>query len=202
MEEGSHLFTRIHTDVNKIFFCFFSSFSPTHIFPGSDQPTATMLRISTLNSRIGVSTLLPLRTNTICTGRQSWLPTRGLLSPQPSTLTTTTKNSFSTSSRCTAAIEKKPLNKKITLPKDPYLLSEKVVKFSKNGKLDDAITLVMEAPKSRQNEVVWNHLIQESSKLGKINQSWQLLNDVSFPLFCFSLLHEMPGRSRRERERQ
>ncbi|KAF9551217.1 hypothetical protein EC957_010103 [Mortierella hygrophila] len=85
---------------------------------------------------------------------------------------------FSTSARCTAAIEKKALNKKITLPRDPYLLSEKVVKFAKNGKLDDAITLVMEAPKSRQNEVVWNHLIQESSKLGKINQSWQLLNDM------------------------
>lgn len=141
-----------------------------------------MLRISTLNSRIGTSTLLPLRTTTICTGRQSWFPSRGLLllRPQPLNLTTTTTttSNFSTSARCAAAIEKKALNKKITLPKDPYLLSEKVVKFSKNGKLDDAITLVMEAPKSRQNEVVWNHLIQESSKLGKINQSWQLLNDV------------------------
>ncbi|KAF9297159.1 hypothetical protein BGZ88_010898 [Linnemannia elongata] len=141
-----------------------------------------MLRISTLNSRIGTSTLLPLRTTTICTGRQSWFPSRGLLllRPQPSNLTTTTTttSNFSTSARCAAAIEKKALNKKITLPKDPYLLSEKVVKFSKNGKLDDAITLVMEAPKSRQNEVVWNHLIQESSKLGKINQSWQLLNDM------------------------
>ncbi|KAG0078995.1 hypothetical protein BGZ90_003799 [Linnemannia elongata] len=141
-----------------------------------------MLRISTLNSRIGTSTLLPLRTTTICTGRQSWFPSRSLLllRPQPSNLTTTTTttSNFSTSARCAAAIEKKALNKKITLPKDPYLLSEKVVKFSKNGKLDDAITLVMEAPKSRQNEVVWNHLIQESSKLGKINQSWQLLNDM------------------------
>jgi len=78
-----------------------------------------------------------------------------------------------------ASIEKKPLNKKITLPKDPYLLSEKVVKFARNGKLDDAIALVLEAPKTRQNEVVWNHLIQESAKLGKASQSWQLLNDAS-----------------------
>ncbi|KAF9116948.1 hypothetical protein BGX27_008096 [Mortierella sp. AM989] len=76
------------------------------------------------------------------------------------------------------AFEKKPLNKKITIPKDPYLLSEKVVKFARNGKLDDAITLVLEAPKTRQNEVVWNHLIQESSKIGKTNQSWQLLSDM------------------------
>ncbi|KAG0040358.1 hypothetical protein BGZ82_003364 [Podila clonocystis] len=74
--------------------------------------------------------------------------------------------------------QKKKLSKKITIPKDPYLLSEKVVKFAKNGKLDEAITLVMESPKSRQSEVVWNHLIQESSKLGKTSQSWQLLNDM------------------------
>ncbi|KAI9236392.1 MAG: hypothetical protein BYD32DRAFT_462542 [Podila humilis] len=87
------------------------------------------------------------------------------------------KNSFSTSA-ISYAIEKKQLNKKITIPKDPYLLSEKVVKFAKNGKLDEAITLVMESPKSRQSEVVWNHLIQESSKLGKTSQSWQLLNDM------------------------
>lgn len=84
---------------------------------------------------------------------------------------------FSTST-ISYAIEKKKLSRKITIPKDPYLLSEKVVKFAKNGKLDEAITLVMESPKSRQSEVVWNHLIQESSKLGKTSQSWQLLNDV------------------------
>ncbi|KAF9957067.1 hypothetical protein BGZ72_002210 [Mortierella alpina] len=85
---------------------------------------------------------------------------------------------FSTSFPAASPIEKKSLSKKITLPKDPYLLSEKVLKFSRNGKLDDAITLVLEAPKSRQNEVVWNHLIQESSRLGKTTQSWKLLNDM------------------------
>ncbi|KAG0291847.1 hypothetical protein BGZ98_002848 [Dissophora globulifera] len=85
---------------------------------------------------------------------------------------------FSTSSSIALTFKKVPLNKKITLPKDPYLLSEKVIKFSNNGKLDDAITLVMESPVSRQSEVVWNHLIQESSKLGKTNQAWQLLSDM------------------------
>ncbi|KAG0205020.1 hypothetical protein BGX28_003226 [Mortierella sp. GBA30] len=85
---------------------------------------------------------------------------------------------FSTSTPASYAIEKKALSKKITVPKDPYLLSEKVLKFARNGKLDDAVTLVLEAPKSRQNEVVWNHLIQESSKLGKTSQSWKLLNDM------------------------
>jgi hypothetical protein len=164
--------------VNKIF-DFFSFLTPTKPSRIGSR-TATMLRLSTLNTRIGGSCAFrnPLRTTNLTTGHeQPWrTPSRHLLRLQPITVTTT--NAFSTSARCTAAIEKKALNKKITLPKDPYLLSEKVVKFSKNGKLDDAITLVMESPKSRQNEVVWNHLIQESSKLGKINQSWQLLNDV------------------------
>ncbi|KAF9199170.1 hypothetical protein BGZ49_010751 [Haplosporangium sp. Z 27] len=92
--------------------------------------------------------------------------------------TRTWNRGFSTTTPVSLAFEKKSLNKKITIPKDPYLLSEKVVKFAKKGKLEDAITLVLESPKSRQNEVVWNHLIQESSKLGKTNQSWQLLNDM------------------------
>ncbi|KAG0344896.1 hypothetical protein BG004_004107 [Podila humilis] len=91
-------------------------------------------------------------------------------------LVTQRTNSFSTS--VVYAIEKRALNKKITIPKDPYLLSEKVIKFANTGKLRDAITLVMESPNSRQNEVVWNNLIQESSKLGKTAQSWQLLNDM------------------------
>ncbi|KAF9358376.1 hypothetical protein BGX26_001901 [Mortierella sp. AD094] len=94
------------------------------------------------------------------------------------TWTRTCNRTFSTTTPVSLAFEKKRLNKKITIPKDPYLLSEKVVKFARNGKLDDAITLVLESPKTRQNEVVWNHLIQESSKLGKTNQSWQLLSDM------------------------
>jgi hypothetical protein len=53
------------------------------------------------------------------------------------------------------------------------------MRLAKKGKLDDAIALVADTPKSRQSEVVWNHLIQESSKLSKGNQSWSLLSDVS-----------------------
>ncbi|KAF9585945.1 hypothetical protein BGW38_010851 [Lunasporangiospora selenospora] len=85
---------------------------------------------------------------------------------------------FSTTSPALYSLAKKKLSKKITIPKDPYLLSEKVVKFCKNGKLDDAITLVLETPASRQSEVVWNHLIQESSKTGKPQLSWKLLADM------------------------
>ncbi|KAF9930840.1 hypothetical protein FBU30_011207 [Linnemannia zychae] len=144
-----------------------------------------MFQTSALNTRIGGNAFFLLSLNRT-TGRQgSRFPilqlSRGHQQQQQYHLTRTPAANhrlFSTSTQCATAIDKKPLNKKITLPKDPYLLSEKVVKFSKKGKLDDAITLVMEAPKSRQNEVVWNHLIQESSKLGKTNQSWQLLNDM------------------------
>jgi hypothetical protein len=96
---------------------------------------------------------------------------------------------FSTSST-SLALAKQKLSKKITMPKDPYLLSEKVLKFARNGNLNDAITLVLEAPKSRQSEVVWNNLIQESSKLGKTNQAWQLLTSVkSFFIFIFIFIN-------------
>ncbi|KAF9406873.1 hypothetical protein BGZ94_002919 [Podila epigama] len=98
--------------------------------------------------------------------------------PIHSSLRVSTGSSSFSSSATAQTVQKVKLSKKITIPKDPYLLSEKVVKFSKNGKLDEAITLVRESPNSRQNEVVWNHLIQESSKLGKTSQSFQLLNDM------------------------
>ncbi|KAI1315600.1 hypothetical protein EDD11_000610 [Mortierella claussenii] len=102
----------------------------------------------------------------------------GRMPPTTTATAVSTIRRFTVGTCPTYALKKQPLNKKITIPKDPYLLSGKVVKFAKNNKLDDAITLVLEAPKTRQNEVVWNHLIQESSKLGKANQSWQLLNDM------------------------
>ncbi|KAF9183825.1 hypothetical protein BGZ51_003735 [Haplosporangium sp. Z 767] len=114
--------------------------------------------------------------------QRTWASTTASLLHRPCScplrVTESVKASLSTSAFVASAIEKKSLNTKVTLPKDPYLLSEKVLKFARNGKLDDAITLVMEAPKSRQNEVVWNHLIQESSKMGKSIQSWRLLNDM------------------------
>ncbi|KAG0349720.1 hypothetical protein BC939DRAFT_526374 [Gamsiella multidivaricata] len=128
---------------------------------------STLLRIPGLSARSSLSrTILG---SGHCRPLSSTLPFRNR---------TWATNAFSTSSPASYSLEKKSLSKKITIPKDPYLLSEKVVKFAKNGKLDDAITLVLEAPKSRQNEIVWNHLIQESSKLGKTNQSWQLLSDM------------------------
>ncbi|KAG0265261.1 hypothetical protein BG011_005132 [Mortierella polycephala] len=114
--------------------------------------------------------------------QRTWASTTASLLHRPCSsplrVTEPVKAGFSTSAFVASAIEKKPLSKKITLPKDPYLLSEKVLKFARSGKLDDAITLVMEAPKSRQNEVVWNQLIQESSKVGKSTQSWRLLNEM------------------------
>ncbi|KAF8927774.1 hypothetical protein BGZ58_010133 [Dissophora ornata] len=127
---------------------------------------SALLRIASLHSR---TSLLPTASAT------NRLSLATVLPPRTRTWITHT---FSTSLPSAQAIVKKPLSKKIAIPKDPYKLSEKIVKFSKNGKLDDAVNLVLATPKSRQSEVVWNHLIQESSKLGKASQSWQLLSDM------------------------
>ncbi|KAF9969673.1 hypothetical protein BGZ73_007835 [Actinomortierella ambigua] len=64
------------------------------------------------------------------------------------------------------------------LPKDPHLMSQRVLKLARQGKLDDAIMMVKEAPNSLQNEVVWNHLIDEAGRIGKANLALRLLNDM------------------------
>ncbi|KAG0227315.1 hypothetical protein B0O80DRAFT_457725 [Mortierella sp. GBAus27b] len=97
---------------------------------------------------------------------------------QPFTARTWANRTFTTGSPRMGASEKEPSSKKMFLAKDPYLLSNQVVKLANKGRLDEAITLVNETPMNRQSEVVWNHLIQESSKLGKGNQAWRLLSDM------------------------
>ncbi|KAF9167063.1 hypothetical protein DFQ26_005945 [Actinomortierella ambigua] len=64
------------------------------------------------------------------------------------------------------------------LPKDPHLMSQRVLKLARQGKLEEAILQVKEAPVSLQNEVVWNHLIDEAGRLGKTNLALRLMNDM------------------------
>ncbi|KAK3811933.1 MAG: hypothetical protein J3Q66DRAFT_49698 [Benniella sp.] len=91
---------------------------------------------------------------------------------------TWTIHPFSTKLSRSPVLEKKAPRRRTPKPKDPYLLSRDVMRLAKKGKLNDAIALVADTPKSRQSEVVWNHLIQESSKLSKGNQSWSLFSDM------------------------
>ncbi|KAG0239774.1 hypothetical protein BGW41_007489 [Actinomortierella wolfii] len=64
------------------------------------------------------------------------------------------------------------------LPKDPHFMSQRVLKLTRQGKFDEAITFVKEAPMSLQNEVVWNHLIDEAGRIGKTNLALKLMNDM------------------------
>ncbi|KAF9431502.1 hypothetical protein BGZ76_000227 [Entomortierella beljakovae] len=85
---------------------------------------------------------------------------------------------FSTSTILANDSNPNPPKKRVFIPKDPYILSEKIVKLSEQGKLDEAMEIVKSTPKRLQSEAVWNLLIQEKSKLGKTGESWQILSDM------------------------
>ncbi|KAG9291598.1 hypothetical protein G9A89_022017 [Geosiphon pyriformis] len=72
----------------------------------------------------------------------------------------------------------KPLPGHTKIPDDPYLMSDKVQKLAKQGKLDEAITFVMGAPKYAVSEVVWNHLISETVELGKVKMGFRLFSEM------------------------
>ncbi|KAJ1933938.1 hypothetical protein GGF37_006554, partial [Kickxella alabastrina] len=45
---------------------------------------------------------------------------------------------------------------KYTIPTDPYLLAQKFRNVLQQGKLDDAVAIVMQSKKRDQSGVVWN----------------------------------------------
>ncbi|KAK9717930.1 hypothetical protein K7432_005875 [Basidiobolus ranarum] len=68
--------------------------------------------------------------------------------------------------------------KGVTVPKDAYLMSEKVQKLASNNKLNDAIALVMSSPLRAQSTVVWNHLIDECGKKQMVGKAFKLLQEM------------------------
>ncbi|KAJ1652021.1 hypothetical protein IWQ61_007546 [Dispira simplex] len=64
------------------------------------------------------------------------------------------------------------------MPKDPYLLAQRVDRLVAKKKTDDAIALVMNAPQRLHTVVVWNHLIQACVERGGINRALKLFNQL------------------------
>ncbi|KAJ1959886.1 hypothetical protein IWQ62_004434 [Dispira parvispora] len=64
------------------------------------------------------------------------------------------------------------------MPKDPYLLAQRVDRLVTKKKADDAIALVMNAPQRLHTVVVWNHLIQACVERGGINRALRLFNQL------------------------
>jgi pentatricopeptide repeat protein len=76
------------------------------------------------------------------------------------------------------------INPEIKVPDDPYLLSKLIKKLGEQDKLEDAISIALNTKKSAQSEVVWNHLIDECVKRGRITLGIRLLNQVKHNKSC------------------
>ena len=60
----------------------------------------------------------------------------------------------------------------------PSVLSERIKKLAEQGKLDDAVTMLKNAPLDAQNTIVWNTIIAQCMQARHYKLAWQLYNDV------------------------
>ncbi|KAF7790856.1 hypothetical protein EIP86_001814 [Pleurotus ostreatoroseus] len=60
----------------------------------------------------------------------------------------------------------------------PSVLSERIKKLAEQGKLDDAITMLKNAPLDAQNTIVWNTIIFQCMQARHYKLAWQLYNDM------------------------
>ncbi|KAJ2083855.1 hypothetical protein H4R24_000507 [Coemansia sp. RSA 988] len=58
-----------------------------------------------------------------------------------------------------------------TIPSDPYLLAKKFQQVVCEGKLDDAVAIVMQSKARNQSAVVWNLVIGEYAKTGRLSRA-------------------------------
>ncbi|PIA16891.1 hypothetical protein COEREDRAFT_80943 [Coemansia reversa NRRL 1564] len=58
-----------------------------------------------------------------------------------------------------------------TIPTDPYLLAKKFQQVTRDGKLDDAVAIVMQTKTRNQSAVVWNMVIGEYAKSGRLSRA-------------------------------
>ncbi|RIA83859.1 hypothetical protein C1645_833147 [Glomus cerebriforme] len=87
--------------------------------------------------------------------------------------------SFSTTISCyRIKIPIKKIDPGLKVPNDPYLLSKLISKLGKQDNLEDALSIALNTKKSVQSEVVWNHLINECVKRGRVKLGIRLLNKM------------------------
>ncbi|KAJ2455633.1 hypothetical protein EV183_000732 [Coemansia sp. RSA 2336] len=72
-------------------------------------------------------------------------------------------------------IKRRPLPKttsiEYTIPEDPYLLAQKFTQVVANGKPDDAVAIVMQSKTKSQSTAVWNLVIREYAKSGRLSRA-------------------------------
>ncbi|CAG8580408.1 3604_t:CDS:2 [Diversispora eburnea] len=89
-------------------------------------------------------------------------------------------------------IDVKPVDPKLELPTDPYVLSEWVQNLGNADKLDDAISIVWHSKKDAQSEVVWNNLIVECVKKKKMKKHGFVPNYHTFTILLNGLAEHRP----------
>ncbi|KAJ1991495.1 hypothetical protein GGI25_003478 [Coemansia spiralis] len=79
-------------------------------------------------------------------------------------------------------IKRKPLPKttsiKYTIPSDPYLLASKFQKLEKEGKLNDAVALIMQSKTRNQSQVLWNLVIDAYAKKGGLSRALRAYTEM------------------------
>ncbi|CAG8569413.1 6014_t:CDS:2 [Racocetra fulgida] len=104
-----------------------------------------------------------------------YLPTPSQL---PSIIPSSSRTFSQTSQISRARLSVKEIDPTLVIPEDPYILAEWVRKFGEANRLDDAISVVWNAKKSAQSEVVWNHLIVECVKNRKFQMAFRMFNEM------------------------
>lgn len=77
----------------------------------------------------------------------------------------------------------------------PSVLSERIKKLAEQGKLDDAVTMLKNAPLDAQNTIVWNTIIAQCMQARHYKLAWQLYNDVRAVQLVFCILLNAPVNS-------
>lgn len=66
---------------------------------------------------------------------------------------------------------------------DPYVLAKRLRQLCAENKIDDAVTMLRNAPRDAMNTPVWNTMIWEALKAQRYQLAQSLYTDVS--LSCF-----------------
>lgn len=64
-------------------------------------------------------------------------------------------------------------------PMDPYILAKRIRRICEEGKVDEAVTYLKNAPRDAMNTVVWNTMLWEALKVSRFQLAYSLYVDVS-----------------------
>ncbi|KAJ1883017.1 hypothetical protein LPJ57_000492 [Coemansia sp. RSA 486] len=92
------------------------------------------------------------------------------------------RNLHATTPTSYAEMKRRPLptttSIKYTIPTDPFLLAKKFQQVSGQGKLDDAVAIVMQSKSKSQSSIVWNLVIDAYAKTGRLSRALRAFTEM------------------------